>query len=120
MVVNGLLMGVGQVISVSCVWEENTHLAEQRCSCGGNYRSLRWELDFEKECQLEVVHAKCNSCGIARRFWFDVTAAFQPHAQNYIKQAWPAPRDGPYLIDEKGYREAAVQPSSQLDAGVSS
>jgi serine/threonine protein kinase len=52
------------------------------------------------------------------KFWFDVTAAFQPHKQDYIKHAWPAPRDGPYSINEKEYREAASRLISQLDAGV--
>jgi hypothetical protein len=74
-----------QTVKVSSVWEDHTYLAEQRCSCGGDYRSLRWELDFENERQLELVHTKCNSCGAETRLWLDVSAAFQPHAQNYIK-----------------------------------
>lgn len=111
-------MHLEEAVSVSSIWEEHTYLAEQRCSCGGNYRSLRWELDFEIEGQLEVVHAVCTSCGVETSFRFDVTAAFQPHAQNYIRSAWPVPRDGPYSINEKGYHEAAGQLISRLDAGI--
>src|SRR6266478_7433993 len=108
-----------QPVKVSSIWEEHTYLAAQRCSCGGDYRSSRWELDFENDRNLEIAHAKCNSCGVETRFLFDVTASFRPDAQDYIKTAWPPPHDGPYSIDEKGYRDAIARHISQLDTGGS-
>jgi len=104
---------VEQAITVSSTWEEHTYLAEQRCSCGGDYSASRWELDFQDEQSLESVQAKCNSCGLETQFWFDITAALQPQAQDYIGKAWPVPRDGPYSIDEKGYREAIAKLASE-------
>ncbi len=102
-----------QAISVSSTWEQRTYLAEQRCSCGGDYSALRWELDFQDKQSFESVQAKCNSCGLETQFWFDITAALQPQVQNYIRKAWPALQDGPYLIDEKGYREAVAKLASE-------
>ncbi|HET6862953.1 MAG TPA: serine/threonine-protein kinase [Pyrinomonadaceae bacterium] len=101
-----------QAITVSSTWEEHTYLAEQRCSCGGDYSALRWELDFQDEQSFESVQAKCNSCGLETQFWFDITAALQPQPQDYIRKAWQVPRDGPYSIDEKGYREAVAKLAS--------
>lgn len=102
-----------QAITVSSTWEEHTYLAEQRCSCGGDYSALRWELDFRDEQSFESVQAKCNSCGLETQFWFDITAALHPEAQDYIPKAWPVPRNGPYSIDEKGYREAITKLASE-------
>jgi serine/threonine protein kinase len=104
---------VKQAIAVSSTWEEHTYLAEQRCSCGGDYSALRWDLDFRDEQSFESVQAKCNSCGLETQFWFDITAALQPQAQDYIRKAWPVPQDGPYSIDEKGYREAVAKLASE-------
>lgn len=102
-----------QAITVSSTWEEHSYLAEQRCSCGGDYSALRWELDFQDEQSFESVQAKCNSCGIETQFGFDITAVLQPEAHDYIRKAWPIPRDGPYSIDEKGYREAVGELASE-------
>jgi serine/threonine protein kinase len=103
---------VEQAIAVSSTWEEHTYVAEQRCLCGGDYTALRWELDFQDEQSFESVQAKCNSCGLETQFWFDITAALQPQAQDYIRKAWPVQRDGPYSIDEKGYRGAVAKLAS--------
>jgi hypothetical protein len=109
---------VEQAISVSSTWEEHTYLAEQRCSCGGDYSALRWELDFQDELSFESVQAKCNSCGLETQFCFDITAALKPQSQDYIQKAWPVPQNGPYSIDEKGYHDAVAKLASETADNV--
>jgi serine/threonine protein kinase len=109
-----------QLLSVSSAWEEHTYLLEQVCPCGGDYKSLWWELAPQNGRQLEVAHAKCTSCESETEFWFDVTAAFESYEQgtNHIRRAWPVPTDGPYKIHEKEYRESAASILSQSAADL--
>jgi hypothetical protein len=112
-------MSEEQVVPVSSAWEEHTYLSEQRCSCGGNYRWVKWELHPENGRWLEVAYVECISCGAETEFWFDITRAFEGYGRgkNDIGKAWPPPYDGPYAVNEKEYRKRVEAIISELEGG---
>jgi len=55
---------------------EYTHIAGERCVCGGRYEVQMQQFIQEGDRKFDRIDVRCESCGAERPFFFDITSFF--------------------------------------------
>ena len=76
-------------IPVNSVPEEYEYLRRQRCTCGGAFKFAGQALYEHQGRSFDVLHVRCEKCGAARDYTFDINSFYGSYTQAGRVKAWP-------------------------------
>ncbi|MCG3797036.1 serine/threonine-protein kinase [Bacillus toyonensis] len=110
-------------VNVESIFDLHKYIRNQNCNCGGNYEFRSSSVNFNetKENLEDTVTIQCLSCHKKQKIQFSLPALNNELRQipeiERMKNNWPIPRSGPYVVKEREYKIRMREVSRQLSSG---